>query len=481
MWKDATEMALAVRTGQVSAKELVAEAIERIEEENPAINAVVSKQYEQALQEAETGDFQDKPFGGVPLLLKDLGQNEAGQLSTAGSRLFQNYRAGYTDKLVQTFKDMGFIILGRTNTPEFGFKNISDSSLHGPVKLPLDLSRNAGGSSGGAAAVVASGMVPLAAASDGGGSIRIPASFNGLIGLKPSRGRIPVGPISYRGWQGASSNFALTKSVRDTKRLLYHLQTYQVEAPFPLALLSEQSLLAPQDKPLKIAYSLESPIGSPVSADAKQAVLSLLPQLEALEHQITELTSPILDGLEVMRAYYLMNSVETAQMFDEIEAGLGRPMTHDDMEVMSWAIYQSGQTIPAKLYSKALLDWDQFGASMARFHEEYDLLLTPTVADVAPKHGQFDLSADLLDRLKHTQNYSMEEQQELIWQMFEDSLALTPFTQQANICGQPAISLPTYVRADGLPIGIQLTAAKGREDLLLQLADQMEAAGLLNL
>lgn len=481
MWKDATEMALAVRTGQVSAKELVAEAIERIEEENPAINAVVSKQYEQALQEAETGDFQDKPFGGVPLLLKDLGQNEEGHLSTAGSRLFQNYRAGHTDKLVQAFKDLGFIIVGRTNTPEFGFKNISDSRLHGPVKSPLDLSRNAGGSSGGAAAAVASGMVPLAAASDGGGSIRIPASFNGLIGLKPSRGRIPVGPTSYRGWQGASSNFALTKSVRDTKHLLYHLQTYQVEAPFPLALLSEQSLLAPQDKPLKIAYSLESPIGSPVSADAKQAVLSLLPQLEALGHQITELTSPVLDGLEVMRAYYLMNSVETAQMFDEIESGLGRPMTVDDMEVMTWAIYQSGQIVPAKLYSKVLQDWDRYSATMADFHQYYDLLLTPTVADVAPKHGQFDLSADLLDHLKQTQNYSMEEQQELIWQMFEDSLALTPFTQQANICGQPAISLPTYVRADGLPIGIQLTAAKGREDLLLQLADQMEAAGLLNL
>ncbi|MCK4044197.1 amidase [Streptococcus suis] len=481
MWKDATEMALAVRTGQVSARELVADAIERIEEENPAINAVVSKQYEQALQEAETGNFQDKAFGGVPLLLKDLGQNEAGQLSTAGSRLFQNYRAGHTDKLVQAFKDMGFIILGRTNTPEFGFKNISDSSLHGPVKSPLDLSRNAGGSSGGAAAAVASGMVPLAAASDGGGSIRIPASFNGLIGLKPSRGRIPVGPISYRGWQGASSNFALTKSVRDTKHLLYHLQTYQVEAPFPLALLSEQSLLAPQDQPLKIAYSLASPIGSSVSADAKQAVLSLLPQLEALGHQITELASPILDGLEVMQAYYLMNSVETAQMFDEIEAGLGRPMTADDMEVMTWAIYQSGQTVPAKLYSKVLQDWDRYSATMADFHQYYDLLLTPTVADVAPKHGQFDLSADLLDRLKHTQNYSMEEQQSLIWEMFADSLAWTPFTQQANITGQPAISLPTYKTPQGLPIGVQFTAAKGREDLLLHVADQMEAAGLLNL
>lgn len=479
-WKDATAMAQAVNQKQVSARELVAEAIERIEEKNPAINAVVSKQYKQALHEAETGNFQDKPFGGVPLLLKDLGQNEAGHLSTAGSRLFENYRAGHTDKLVQAFKDLGFIILGRTNTPEFGFKNISDSSLHGPVKLPLDLSRNAGGSSGGAAAAVASGMIPLAAASDGGGSIRIPASFNGLIGLKPSRGRIPVGPTSYRGWQGASSNFALTKSVRDTQRLLYHLQAYQVEAPFPLALLSEQSLFAPQHKAMKIAYSLESPIGSPVSADAKQAVISLLPHLEALGHQIIELTSPILDGIEVMQAYYLMNSVETAQMFDEIEAGLGRSMTVDDMELMTWAIYQSGQTVPAKLYSKVLQDWDRYSAIMADFHQHYDLLLTPTVADVAPKLDQFTHSQEMLDRLLHTQELTMAEQQSLIWEMFAESLAWTPFTQQANITGQPAISLPTYQTPQGLPIGVQFTAAKGREDLLLQLADQLEQAGLFH-
>ncbi|HFI2431837.1 TPA: amidase [Streptococcus suis] len=480
-WNDATAMAQAVNQKQVSAKELVQESIDRIEKLNPDLNAVVSKQYEEALKEAEKEDYLGKPFAGVPFLLKDLGQNEAGQLSTAGSRLFQDYRAGHTDRLVQAFKNLGFIILGRTNTPEFGFKNISDSNLHGPVKLPLELSRNAGGSSGGAAAAVASSMVPLAAASDGGGSIRIPASFNGLIGLKPSRGRIPVGPHSYRGWQGASSNFALTKSVRDTKRLLYHLQTYQVEAPFPLALLPEQSLFSSRNKPLKIAYSLESPIGSSVSTDAQQAVLSLLPQLEALGHQITELSSPILDGIEVMQAYYLMNSVETAQMFEEIEAGLGRSMTPDDMEIMTWAIYQSGQTVPAKLYSKVLQDWDRYSASMADFHQHYDLLLTPTVADVAPKLDQFTHSQEMLDRLLHIQELTMAEQQSLIWEMFAESLAWTPFTQQANICGQPAISLPTYVRADGLPIGIQLTAAKGREDLLLQLADQMEAAGLLNL
>ncbi|MGQ7462667.1 amidase [Streptococcus suis] len=480
-WKDATAMAQAVNQKQVSAKELVQETIDRIEKLNPALNAVVSKQYEEALKEVEKEDYLGKPFAGVPFLLKDLGQNEKGQPSSAGSRLLVGRPAGHTDTYVQRLKDLGFIIVGRTNTPEFGFKNISDASLHGPVNLPLDLSRNAGGSSGGAAAAVASGMVPLAAASDGGGSIRIPASFNGLIGLKPSRGRIPVGPHSYRGWQGASSNFALTKSVRDTKRLLYHLQTYQVEAPFPLALLPEQSLFSSKNKPLKIAFSLKSPIGSSVSADAQQAVLSLLPQLEALGHQIIELTSPVLDGFEVMRAYYLMNSVETAQMFDEIEAGLGRPMTPDDMEVMTWAIYQSGQTIPAKLYSKVLQDWDRYSATMADFHQHYDLLLTPTVADVAPKLDQFTHSQEMLDRLLYTQELAMAEQQCLIWEMFADSLAWTPFTQQANITGQPAISLPTYVRADGLPIGIQLTAAKGREDLLLQLADQLEQAGLLHL
>ncbi|MGQ7485035.1 amidase [Streptococcus suis] len=481
MWKDATAMAQAINQKQVSAKELVQESIDRIEKLNPALNAVVSKQYEEALKEAEKEDYLGKPFAGVPFLLKDLGQNEKGQPSSAGSRLLAGRPSGHTDTYVQCLKDLGFIIVGRTNTPEFGFKNISDASLHGPVNLPLDPSRNAGGSSGGAAAALASGMVSIAAASDGGGSIRIPASFNGLIGLKTSRGRIPVGPKSYRGWQGASSNFALTKSVRDTKRLLYHLQTYQVEAPFPLALLPEQSLFSSTDRSLKIAYSLESPIGSSVSTDAQQAVLSLLPQLEALGHQITELSSPILDGIEVMQAYYLMNSVETAQMFEEIEAGLGRSMTPDDMEVMTWAIYQSGQTIPAKLYSKVLQDWDRYSARMADFHQYYDLLLTPTVSDVAPKLDQFTHSQEMLDRLLHIQELTMAEQQSLIWEMFAESLAWTPFTQQANITGQPAISLPTYVRSDGLPIGIQLTAAKGREDLLLQLVDQMEAAGLLNL
>lgn len=476
-WKDATAMAAAVNQKQVSARELVLASIDKIEELNPGLNALVSKQYEKALAEADKEDYLGKPFAGVPFLLKDLGQNEECQPSSAGSRLFVNRPAKHTDTYVRRLKDLGFIVLGRTNTPEFGFKNISDASVHGPVNLPADPSRNAGGSSGGAAAAVAAGMVPLAGASDGGGSIRIPASFNGLIGLKTSRGRIPVGPKSYRGWQGASVNFALTRSIRDTQRLLYHFQAYQLEAPFPLATLSREEIFSDLTRPLKIAYYTDSPVASPVSPEAKQAVADMVQTLSSMGHELIPLSSYPLDGIGLMKSFYLMSSVDTAQMFDEIEAGLGRSVTLEDMETMTWAIYQSGQKVPAKAHAQALLDWDQYGATMAAFHETYDLLLTPTVADVAPKHGQFDLPADLVNRLQHMEEYSMADQQDLIWQMFEDSLALTPFTQQANICGQPAISLPTYRRADGLPIGVQLTAAKGREDLLLQVGNQLEKAG----
>ena len=474
-WTDATAMAQAVRQKEVSPLELVEDAIKRIEMLNPSLNAVVYKQYEEAREIASQTNFCNKPFAGVPILLKDLGQEQIGSLSTAGSPLFANYRSQQTDHYVATLQRLGFIILGRTNTPEFGFKNISDSSFHGSVHLPLNPSRNAGGSSGGAAAAVASGMVPIAAASDGGGSIRIPASFNGLIGLKPTRGRIPVGPGSYRGWQGASINFALTKTVRDTRNLLYHLQNCQLESPFPLPLLSKEALYDKKlQKPLKIAFSTRSPIGSPVSNVAKQAVEKAVITLAEWGYKVSELAQDPIDGCEAMRSYYLMNSVETAAMFDTIEASLGRTMQLEDMELMSWAIYQSGQKILAKDFSKALQDWDRYSAQMATFHETYDLYITPTTSEVAPKQQQFLLSPTLQEVLKHIADYPQQEQQDLIWQMFEESLAWTPFTQQANLTGQPAISLPIHKNEDGLPIGIQITAAKGREDLLLYVAQLFE-------
>ena len=478
-WSDATAMAEAVRNKTVSPRELVEATIREAEMTNPKINAIVSQRYEKALVEAETKEFSDKPFAGVPIFLKDLGQDQAGEPSTAGSRLFTDFRPKETDNYVKKLEDLGFLILGRTNTPEFGFKNISDAKIHGSVNLPDDVTRNAGGSSGGAAALVSSGISPLAPASDGGGSIRIPASFNGLIGLKPTRGRIPVGPGSFRGWQGASVQFALTKTVRDTKRLLYHMQTCQMESPFILPKLSKQALDQPI-KPLKIAFSTVSPIGGKVSESAIKATKKAVRALENLGHQVHELTEQPLNGIEAMQSYYLMNSVETAAMFDGIEAGLGRQMTLDDMELMTWAIFQSGQKIPAKVYSQVLAQWDQYSHQMAEFHETYDILLTPTVADVAPKHGQFALSESLKTKLKHIADYKWEKQQEIIWDMFADSLVWTPFTQQANLTGQPSISLPVYRDEQGLALGVQLTAAKGREDLLLQIAQEMEEASIFS-
>ncbi|KXT76922.1 amidase [Streptococcus sp. DD12] len=475
-FKDASAMAEAVRQRKVSPKELVQATMRKAEQVNPVLRAIVSQRYEKALVEAGQRDFSGKPFAGVPIFLKDLGQEQAGEPSTAGSRLFLHYRAQTTDNYVKALENLGFIIMGRTSTPEFGFKNISDAQVHGSVCLPDDLTRNAGGSSGGAAALVSSGVSPLAPASDGGGSIRIPASFNGLLGLKPTRGRIPVGPQSFRGWQGASVSFALTKTVRDTKRLLFHLQTCQMESPFVLPKLPKTCFDA-KLPPLRIAVLLEPPVGQAPSVEAQKALQKATECLSALGHQLIDLKQQPIDGLAAMQSYYLMNSVETAAMFDSIENHLQRPLTPSDMEVMTWAIYQSGQAIPAKVYSHALAQWDQYSHQMARFHENYDLLLTPTVAQPAPKQDQFQLSDSMTNALEQIGELSWPQQQKLIWAMFEKSLSWTPYTQQANLTGQPAISLPLYRNEAGLAMGVQVTAAKGREDLLLGLAQELENSG----
>ncbi|MGT2935367.1 amidase [Streptococcus castoreus] len=476
---DATAMAMAVRSGALSPVELVKETIQKARKCNPNINAITSERFELALEEASQREFSDEPFAGVPIFLKDLGQEQKGELSTSGSHLFKDYRANKTDFFVERLEKLGFIILGRSNTPEFGFKNISDSRLHGPVNLPRDRTRNAGGSSGGAAALVSSGISQLAPASDGGGSIRIPASFNGLIGLKPSRGRMPVGPGYYRGWQGASVHFALTKSVRDTRNLLYHLQVEQMESPFPLATLSKEKLFRSLDRPLRIAFYDRLINGKPVSDDTQEALAQAIQWLTSKGHQLVSLNTFPLKMTEVIRSYYMMNGVETAAMFAEIENSLGRLVTQDDMETMTWAIYQSGKSIPAWQYSQVLQKWDAYSASMASFHKNYDLLLTFTTDTPAPKHGVLVPDSDLMGQLAHAETFSSEERLNLVEAMFDKSLAINPYTALPNLTGQPAISLPTYETKEGLPMGIQLIAAKGREDLLLAIAEQFETQGLL--
>ncbi|PIA86246.1 amidase [Streptococcus parauberis] len=480
-FKDATAMAEAVRAGQVSPKELVMDTIRKANALNPDINAIISTRYEKALKEADKRDFTDKPFAGVPIYLKDLGMDMKDELSGSGSILFKDTIASKTDYYVQALEDLGFIILGKTNTPEYGFKNISDSRTFGIVNLPFDKSRNAGGSSGAAAALISAGITVISPASDGGGSIRIPASFNGLIGLKTSRGRIPSGPNPYRRWQGAAVQFAITKSVRDTRNLLYHLQDCQLESPFPLPILTKEELFDSQLPHMKVAYLTKNPDGTDLGSEAKQAVLNAVQFLKDKGYEVVELESAPIDMKELISHYYVMNSVETASMFAGIEKFLGRPVIKADMEPMTWAIYQSGQMILAKDYTAMMHVWDNYSAIMDVFHKTYDLLLTPTTHDVAPKHGQINPSPQLLEKLANAEKFMPAEQMQLVTEMFRPGLALNPYTPLANLTGQPAINLPTHQTKSGLPLGIQFMAAKGREDLLLQVAQLFEDNGKLML
>ena len=277
----------------ISPKELIEQSFQVIEKENPALNAVIHQRKEKALKEAEERDFSGKPFGGIPILVKGLGQSLAGEPHTSGSSLLKNSVAAQTSHFTQALIDAGFIVIGQTNVPEFGFKNITEPELYGPSRNPWNTDYSPGGSSGGAAAAVASGMVPIAGASDGGGSIRIPASFTGLVGLKPTRGRTPIGPGSGRNWQGASISFALTKSIRDTAAMMDVLQTIQPAAAFQTPLFAEGYMnhlhYAPK-KTFRIAYSLESPVLSKVSKEAQQAVLKTVEWLRAQGHSVVEKT-----------------------------------------------------------------------------------------------------------------------------------------------------------------------------------------------
>lgn len=467
--KSAVILAKELEQKLISPKELVCDTIAKVRAVNERTGALSQERFEQAILESETVDYTQTMFKGMPIVIKDLGQQLKGEKNTSGARLLKDYVSTQTDTLIQKIQALGFIILGQTTTPEFGFLNHTTSQLHGVTRNPLDVTRHAGGSSGGSAALVAGGALPIAMASDGGGSIRIPASFCGLVGLKPSRGRMPVGPGSYRGWQGASANFAVTQTLADTKALFYALQEEQVESPFTLKTLAQDVLQL--NRSLRVAFTLESPVNTPVSQEAKQAVIEVVKQLEALGCQVTEI-APQTDGVALMQSYYVMNGAETASMLVNMEKGLGRVITRADVEPMTWLIYQSGKTVLASDYTDILTSWDKANATMCAFHDQFDVFITPSAADVAPKIEGYGLNdaainatIDRLDTLTQSQRF------EAIWDHFIQGLTLTPFTQQANLTGQPAISLPLYQTANGLPIGVHISAKKGREDLLFYVAE----------
>jgi amidase len=476
---DALGLSDLVRRREVTPEELLEEAIERIEELNPVLNAVVHRMYDQAAEALRAG-LPQGPFTGVPFLLKDLGDACAGVPLSMGCKSYRDYIPPEDSELMKRYRGTGVLVVGKTNTPEFGLMAVTEPELHGPTRNPWDTACTPGGSSGGSAAAVAAGMVPMASGGDGGGSIRIPSSYCALFGLKPSRGRNPLGPYSGQVWQGAVVNHVLSRSVRDSAAMLDAVNGPSPGDPYvipkPGRPYAEEITLPPGA--LRIGFSTASPIGTPVHPECVRAVEHAARLLESLGHVVEEAV-PRYDGLALARSYFTMYYGEVAADIDEIRAVLGRKAGPKDVEGPTWTLGLLGRTISAGEFVSALREWNRTARAMGEFHQSYDLLLTPTTAYPPALIGE--LKPSILDEiLMNITNWlGMGRLVRLSGhaeKMAMDVLSRTPFTQLANITGQPAASVPLYWTAGGLPCGVQFIAPFGEEALLLRLSAQLEQA-----
>lgn len=471
-----------MRTKQVKPIELLEETIQRIEALNPSLNAVIHKRFESALKEAE--NIPDNgPFAGVPVLLKDVNQEMKGEPMTFGSRAYQGCISNQDSRFVHYLKKSGVQIVGTTNVPEFALMAITEPEHYGPTRNPWNDQLTSGGSSGGSAVAVATGMVPIAGASDGGGSIRIPAAYNGLFGIKPTRGRTPVGPQSGRNWQGASVSHVLTRSIRDSAAMLDCLinrdkgGAFQVEPPGSSYL---EIIKKPLKSQLRIAYNLKSPLGTPVDNECKEAVLRAVNYLESNGNYVEEREAPV-NGKALAKSYIMMYFAEVNAQLRELTELLGRKVARSDVEPITWLLGTLGERVSAGEFVESLKEWDRAAFIMEQFHETYDFYITPTTAMRPAQIGELALKpieSGLVHMIDKWGVAKLLTKMGIVDTMIETSLKRTPFTQLANLTGQPAMSLPLYLTKDGLPLGVQVVAARGREDLLFQLAAELEQTQL---
>jgi amidase len=476
--RDATDLAELVRRGAVSPAELVETAIGRIERLNPALNAVIHRMDERARDGARHPA--PGPFRGVPLLIKDLMVTVRDEPFTCGSAYLRGYRAPEDSELIARYRRAGFVFLGKTNTPEFGLTPFTEPAAFGPTRNPWDLSRTAGGSSGGSAAAVASGMVPVATGGDGGGSIRIPASCCGLFGLKPTRGRTPVGPRIGEAWRGAVVDHVLSRSVRDSAAILDWTAGPDCGAPY-FAPPPEGPWLAELGKPpgrLRVAFTETPWLGHRVHDDCRAAVRDGAALLEHLGHSVEE-AGPEFDGAGFARAFLAMICVELRTDLVELEALVGRKGRVADFEPATRALSLLGGAMPAEEYARAVRRLQGISRVIAGFFERYDVLLTPTVAAppfptgaLQPLPGERALLA-VLGRIGSGALFRWAG---ALDQMAEKVFDWIPWTPVANATGQPAMSVPLFWNGEGLPIGLHVMARYGEEAILFRLARQLEEA-----
>jgi len=474
---DATALAELIRTKQVSAAEVLEAALQRAEAVNPRINAIIHPLYDLAKKQLARLPEQ-APFAGVPFLLKDLAIEYAGTPFSEGCAGLRDNVSRQTSVIVHRLEQAGLLFIGKTNTPEFGLTPYTEPQAFGPTCNPWQPDRTPGGSSGGSAAAVAAGITPFATASDGGGSIRIPASCCGLFGLKPSRGRITLGPQIGDAWQGASMEHCVSRSVRDSAALLDAIHGASPGDPYQIAPPTGSYLNDSRQLPgqLRIGFTTTHTLGQEVHADCQAAVTHTARLLEKLGHQVAPVEHPF-QRSDLTEAFLYMIFGETAATVKGLEERLGRPATRHDVEPNTWSIALIGRTISAERFVSARRRWNDVARRMAAFHQEYDLLLTPTTAlppfpigHLQPTPAERRL-VGLVNRLGLGQ-LALGKIDELAEKVF----TYIPFTPLANMTGQPSMSVPLHWNAEGLPVGSMFTASFGREDLLFRLAGQLEIA-----
>jgi amidase len=475
---DGLALAELVRRKEVTASELLEAAIARSAEVNPKLNAVIIPMHELARERAKT-DLEGA-FAGVPFLTKDLFQEYAGVQTAFGCKGLKaaNYKPEVHAEITARWLRAGTVIFGRTNTPEFGAKGITEPEAWGPTRNPWNTERIPGGSSGGSAAAVASGIVPMAGANDGGGSIRIPAGYCGLFGLKPGRGRTPWGPQMSEAMHGAAMNHVLTRSVRDSAAMLDATHGSDLSALCHLAPPERLYLQEVGRDPgkLRIAFSTRSPIDSAVNPEAVKAVTDAARLLESLGHHVEE-AQPQVDGLQLAKDFIIMWFAQCAATVREIKRRTGCGDEGFELDTLAMAAF--GNASRASEYVEGYWRWSDYTRRLAEFHQRYDLYMTPTLAHPAPRVGQI--------ATPHWQHVAMKILMALglsrvvlksgmIEQMVRENLKWVPFTQLGNLTGVPGMSVPLHWTPDGLPMGVHFLAAHGGEGLLFRLAGQLEQA-----
>jgi amidase len=465
-----------VAEGEVTAAELLAVARARAHAVNPAVNAICTWLDDHA--DERVGRPLSGPFAGVPFLLKDLHQHLAGYPTADGCRALAGRMSERTSTVVQRWLDAGVVVFGKTSTPEFGSKGVTEPTLFGPTRNPWDLDRTPGGSSGGSAAAVAAGIVPVAAASDGGGSIRIPAACTGLVGLKPGRGLVPFGPEESEPLNGLATTGVVSRTVRDTAAMLDALVGPDAMSPFAPA-VPERPLLDQLDEAparLRIGWTARCALREGPHPEALRAVEHAAELLTELGHHVEEVDPPH-DDRQLGRDFLTIWFVHQANEVERIrrETGVGDDGFEHDTRIMA----ALGRSFGAMELQAAYERRRQYVAALADFHAGHDLLLTPTLGEPPIRIGSLDTPAPLRlvsEALLRTRTTGVLRRIGVVDQIVEANVAWVPYTQLANVTGRPAISLPLYRTPEGLPMGVQFVGRLRSEELLLRLARQLEIA-----